>query len=90
MHLRVRNLREQWVPVWNSPGVLGYSWYVNGEKVPFNHHSLNVHNLPFLNYNPLEALGVILAAVRTRVSTSLAPHHINTFHSSNAYWRRAR
>lgn len=89
MHLRLRNLRERWTPVWNTPGVSGYSWYVNGEKMPFNHQSLNIHNLPFLHYNPLEGLGVILAAVRTQISTSLALYYINTFRSSSVYWLRA-
>lgn len=61
---RMISLKERWGPVWEmTPTVLGCTWIVDGVTHAFNHKSLDLHPLPFVNFNPTDPYSLIMVMV---------------------------
>lgn len=58
------SLKEEWAPVWETAGVSGFTWVIDGQQQTFNHKSLDLHRLPFVDYNPPEPYSLIMSMVR--------------------------
>lgn len=61
---RMISLKERWEPVWDTtPALLDCTWVINGVTQPFNHKSLDLHRLPFVNFNPTDPYSLIMVLV---------------------------
>lgn len=59
----MKSLRDRWGAVWETQGVPGYTWVIDGVRREFNHKSLDYGRLPFLDYNPTDPYSLILVMV---------------------------